>query len=209
MSTKRKHSEETQETKSSNDPADDDQEFQDFLDSVDDLKPTDEAPAEDDGNNKNKDFEDFMGSVDNDEDAVAATADDTPLRENIGEDAAVDNDVTTTGVDGQKVEEVEQVAYEARLAKLMLLSRRKKGDIHMNGGNATDNTAREVGTGLVMDEEEETNEGDKSSEITEIKTLNKPPASSLLKDIMKKKQKKKRTSKEEDLDHDDTYWSNF
>ena len=79
----------------------------------------------------------------------------------------------------------------------------------MNGGNATDNTAREVGTGLVMDEEEETNEGDKSSEITEIKTLNKPPASSLLKDIMKKKQKKKRTSKEEDLDHDDTYWSNF
>ena len=33
----------------------------------------------------------------------------------------------------------------------------------------TDNTAREVGTGLVMNEEEETNEGDKSSEITEIK----------------------------------------
>ena len=207
MSTKRKRSEETRETKSSNDP-DDDQEFQDFLDSVDDPKPTDEAPAEDDGNDKNQDFDDFMGSVDNDEDATAAV-DDTPRQEDIGEDAAVDNDVTTTGVDGQKVEEVEQVAYEARLAKLMLLSRRKKGDIHMNGGNATDNTARGVGTGLVMDEEEETDEGDKSSEITEIETLSKPPGSSLLKDIMKKKQKKKRTSKQEDFDHDDTYWSNF
>lgn len=208
MSTKRKRSEETRETKSSDDP-DEDQEFQDFLDSVDDPKSTNEAPAEDYDNDhdKNKDFEDFMGSVDNDEDEAAATVDDTQRQEDKGEDATVGNDVTTTGVDGQKVEEVEQVAYEARLAKLMLLSRRKKGDIHMNAGNATG--AREVGTGLVMNEEEETNEGDKRSEITEIKTLSKPPGSSLLKDIMKKKQKKKRTSKQEDLDHDDTYWSNF
>mmetsp|Transcript_17285 Transcript_17285/g.25853 ORF Transcript_17285/g.25853 Transcript_17285/m.25853 type:complete len:207 (+) Transcript_17285:43-663(+) len=206
MSTKRKRSEETRETKRSDD---EDQEFQDFLDSVDDPQPTDEAPAEDDGHGKKKDFEDFMGSIDNNEDAAAAAVDDTPRQQDKGEDATVDNDdVTTTGVDGQKVEEVEQVAYEARLAKLMLLSRRKKGDIHMNGGNMTDNTAREVGTGLVMNEEEETNEGDKSSEITEIKTLRKPSGSSLLKDIMKKKQKKKRTSKQE-VDHDDTYWSNF
>ena len=72
----------------------------------------------------------------------------------------------------------------------------------------TDNTAREVGTGRVMNEEEETNEGDKSSEIPEIKTLRKPSGSSLLKGIVKKKQKKERTSKQE-VDHDDTYWSNF
>lgn len=193
MSTKRKRLDEGAETTANN--SDQDKDFQDFLDSVDDVDTKNEGETAAEEQDRDSDFENSTDSVVNEGSA----------EENSHQNNGKELSEHLKKVDDRKLEEVQQVAYEARLAKLMLLSRRKKGD--KNEVDHFDNTAREVGSGLVMNEEE-ANEGGKSSDLDETRPLSNPIGWSSLKYIMKKK-KKKRALNEDDLENDDAYWSNF
>jgi len=193
MSTKRKRSDEGPEATANN--SDQDKDFQDFLDSVDDVDTKNDGETAAEEQDRDSDFENSTDSVVNEGSA----------EENSHQNNGKEVSEHLKKVDDRKLEEVQQVAYEARLAKLMLLSRRKKGD--KNEVDHFDNTAREVGSGLVMNEEE-ANEGGKSSDLDETRPLSNPIGWSSLKYIMKKK-KKKRSLNEDDLENDDAYWSNF
>lgn len=196
MSTKRKRVEElVDKTTTENSGSDQDKDFQDFLDSVDDADDTtkDEVVTIVDEEAKHTDYQGLMDSAD----------DEGSSEEQNHQNKAEEASAYVTKRDDRKLEEVQQVAYEARIAKLMLLSRRKKRDKNVD---SIDNSAREVGAGLVMNEEE-VNEGGKSSELDKNRPLSNPIGSSL-KEIMRKNNHKNRLSKQA-LENDDAYWSNF
>ena len=189
------------QTKQTKVDAEDDQEFQDFLYSVDHKDAATNQPEQD------EEFQDFMDSVD-DGDAVEQK-DHAQVKEKASlqtTESKAEKTTSNEDVGDQQLDEVEQAAYEARLAKLMLMTRRKKnitggGDIIEN-----DNTAIDFGSSLVMNEMDE---DDKRASSSEGKSSTNKSSLSSLKDIMKKKQKKKSNANQSSLEDDDAYWTSF
>ena len=140
-------------------------------------------------------------------------------REEGQEEQALKSDDTTdaaTKIDG---DDVSQAAYEARLAKLMLMSRRKKSGAEadeaiFNTNIADDDVSKVVGSGLSMGDimdagtisSIEKSKSTTSSNAIKDEGRNSPS----YKDIMKKKRMNKRRPADQfGSDDDDGYWANF
>jgi hypothetical protein len=172
-----------------NHQADGDNELENFFDSID---------AEQPGGG-----EDFSTSVGNE--AKPSRNGDQAAPQNEKQDVTLpleskEEDNVLEGTDKSRFDgdEMSQAAYEARLAKLMLMSRRKNGAAGKDDGivNAVEDASRTVGIGISS--MADINEGTK-------KTTGASPS---YKDIMKKKQKKKHNPDQFGSD-DDAYWANF
>jgi predicted amino acid-binding ACT domain protein len=170
-------------------------------------------------NEEDLELQDFFDSVENDHEEEDASqthlGDVTHIQQTVMDsttpapqekDIIINKDTDEAKIDSRlPVEDIEQVAYEARLAKLMLLTRQKRvreQDIDKD----FDDTAKEVGASLdmtVAQKREMDNETTKSYDASvDVSTL---------RDILKKKkQKLKQTIERGELvEEEDAYWSNY
>ncbi len=177
----------------------DDDELEDFFDEIDAQEP---AGTAEDGD---RDRTEEVGKQNLDPTLQSERKENAKISKEKGETDNNPSDVSVQVDD----EEVSQAAYEARLAKLMLMSTRKrkkfgsvsnlrrKDDDDTNDAIEDDSTIA-VRSGLSM---EEITEGDQ-------KKSGAGAASISYRDIMKKRQKKKRDPDQFGSD-DDAFWSNF
>ena len=194
-------------------------EFEDFMNSNDDeetevidtdraIVPKGKEPIETKDNNDDDELKNFMDSVDN---ADAVDEKETKLLNDKSSNPPIEGEeklANEQGADIDQLNEVEQAAYGARLAKLMLLTRRKKKKLSTDDQKLDpDNTAEDFGSTLVLETIETDENGKNQSTAQRKEGKGKAKNSSSLKDIMRKKQKKKKDPK--NLDDDDSYWTNF
>lgn len=170
-------------------------------------------------NEEDLELQEFFDSVENDqavEDASESQAGVTSsVQQTVADSSPVaqDQDINVTknskGAEDDNrlpADDIEQIAYEARLAKLMLLTRQRRAKKH-DADASFDDTAKEVGASLDMTINQK-------QELGNDETKTSPSASvdaSVLRDILKKKkQKLSQTVRQGEMEEEeDAYWSNY
>lgn len=176
----------------------------------------------DESNEEDLELQDFFDSVENDNHEVPVADNEAPKTEmnvtRVLQTALIDSsptprtkdlDVNTNTEEAKldnrlPVDDIEQVAYEARLAKLLLLTRQKRS--RENGVDTNvDDTAKEVGAALDMTTAQETEMDNQVNNAFSVAV-----DTSALRDILKKKRKKSnQVVGQGELDEEDAYWSNY
>ena len=186
-------------------------EFEDFLESVDENNNGDEE----DGQYKNKNIQandGYGGGI-----SKFKTNPIHDERNGYGIEVA-DNDIGKNPNSAINEEELEQTVYEARLAKLMILSRKRKANVHEKSDIIFDYTPQlafdessmmfrgEINSGHSFAAEENEKVNINSSKL---KTQKLEVTENSLKSLFKKKKQAKRLAKLSNNDdiEEDSYWS--